>query len=404
MAKRLSEEEVVTIRTLAAKGQNHCEIARTLGITEGAVRYRLRKAAEEREDGRAKSRHAEQYAAVIDWWDEEHDGDRPVNVKELYEFLVTHYGYDGSYRSVLRYVRDRYPKPRVRTYRRVETPPGAQSQTDWGVFPNVDVGDGPETLNAFVMVLSWSRMVAVVWARRQDQVSWLHCHNEAFRRLCGIPAVNRIDNVKTAMAQGAGAWGVIHPVYRSYSNVVGFHVDACQPGEAAAKGKVEAKVRLVRLRVEPTWSSHESLEELQYFSDERITSWSRKATCPATGLSVHDSWERELEKLAPLPLMPEPFDVVVSRRVARDCTVKFEGRTYGVPFAYVGRQVEVRGCAGKVQVVAGNELLIEYPRGTDERILIDTSCYEGPSTDRVKAPPPLGKMGQRLQEILDTPV
>jgi hypothetical protein len=43
MARRLRGEEVMTIRVLAEKGQNHCEIARTLGVTEGAVRYRPRR-------------------------------------------------------------------------------------------------------------------------------------------------------------------------------------------------------------------------------------------------------------------------------------------------------------------------------------------------------------------------
>ena len=43
-------------------------------------------------------------------------------------------GYDGSYRSVLRFVRAHYQRPRIRIYRCVETPPGAQSQTDWGEF------------------------------------------------------------------------------------------------------------------------------------------------------------------------------------------------------------------------------------------------------------------------------
>ncbi len=35
----------------------------------------------------------------------------------------------------VRFVRARYPRPKIRTYRRVETPPGAQSQTDWGEYP-----------------------------------------------------------------------------------------------------------------------------------------------------------------------------------------------------------------------------------------------------------------------------
>jgi len=52
MPLRLSEEEVVTIRVLAEKGQNHCQIARTVGVSEGTVRYHLRRAVEGAEDGR----------------------------------------------------------------------------------------------------------------------------------------------------------------------------------------------------------------------------------------------------------------------------------------------------------------------------------------------------------------
>jgi hypothetical protein len=61
-------------------------------------------------------------------------------------------------------MRRQYPRPRIRTYRRVETPPGAQSQTDWGEYPRVVLGG--EALHAFVMVLSHSRMPAVVWSER----------------------------------------------------------------------------------------------------------------------------------------------------------------------------------------------------------------------------------------------
>ena len=46
----------------------------------------------------------------------------------------------------------------------------------------------------------------------------------------------------------------------------------------------------------------------------------------------------------------------------------------------------------------------EPARGTAERVLIDPSCYEGVSTDRVLAPTPLGRMGRKLQEIYEMPV
>ena len=45
----------------------------------------------------------------------------------------------------------------------------------------------------------------------------------------------------------------------------------------------------------------------------------------------------------PLPVLPEPFDLAVTRTVQRDCTVNFEGRSYSVPFVLTGLAVEVRG-------------------------------------------------------------
>ena len=56
----------MTIQVLARNGQNHCAIARTLGISEGTVRYQLRRQAEGREDGRKNRRFkAEGFASVI---------------------------------------------------------------------------------------------------------------------------------------------------------------------------------------------------------------------------------------------------------------------------------------------------------------------------------------------------
>ena len=135
----------MTIRVLAEKDQNHCEIARTLGVMEGAVRYRLRRLKEGARDGRAdKPFQAEAYAEVIERWVRTHErsdeSGRPVNVVELHEHLVEEHGYEGHYRSLLRYMRARYPKPKKRTYRWVENPAGAQSQTDWAEYHRVELG------------------------------------------------------------------------------------------------------------------------------------------------------------------------------------------------------------------------------------------------------------------------
>lgn len=417
MARRLRKEEVVTIEVLAEKGLSKRAIARQLGVADRTVRYHLERKADGAVDGRkGKVRRAAEHADAINvWWQDKLRQEqearkrrdphaRPPNVLELHEFLVREQDYKGSYKSVLRFVRDTYPAPRRRTYRRVETPPGAQAQTDWGEFPRVDVGDGPEPLHAFLMTLSHSRMTKIVWQRSEDQLSWLSSHNAAFRGLKGIPAVNRIDNLKTGIARGAGAWGVINPTYRTYAKSVGFHVDACPPRAGNAKGKVEAKVRLGRLRIHPLDRRFAGIEELQAITDDRLDAWSRTSICPATGKTVRESWQEELLCLQTVPVLPEPFDIAINRPVHKDCTVRFENRAYTVPFRFVGRHLEVRGCSGRVQILGDGEVVVEYPRDTEERILIDPECYEGKATDRVLPPPPLGRMGRKLQEICETPV
>jgi transposase len=405
MRSRLRKEEVVTIGVLAEKGQTNAEIARTMGVTEGAVRYHVRRAADGATDRRRnKPAKADVLGEVIRAWVALREGPRPVNVRELHEHLVTEHGYEGSSKSVLRWVRSHYPPPKIRTYRRVETPPGAQTQTDWAEYPRVDLGEGPEELSALVMVLSHSRMPSVVWSRAKDELSWLAAHNGSFRRLAGVAAVNRIDNVKTAIAKGAGAWGTINPTYRSYARAVGFHIDACGPRRPFEKGKTEAKVKLSRLLLDVEGRRYDGFEGLQDWTDRRVRRWAERAICPATGRTVVESWERELPHLAPLPILPEPFDIAVERPVSTDCLVSFEGRSYTVPFGYADQVVEVRGCAGTVQILAGGGVVREYPRGTEERLLLDPTCYEGKATDRVLPPPPLGRMGRRLQEIAQMPV
>jgi transposase len=411
---KLSREQIVTIEVLHRRDQSATVTAKILGVTEGAVRYHLRRARDGVTDGRQKPARIERLGLaeiVAHWWHAQAErlGDeRPPSVQLLHDFLRAEHGYDGSYKSVRKFVRARFGRPRVRPFRRVETPPGAQSQSDWGEFRRVDLGDadGPTTVYAFVMVLSHSRKHAVVWSRSTDQLAWHHVHNEAYRRLGGVAAVNRIDNLKTGVARGCGAWGQVNDRYRVYARAMGFHVDACEVRAPEQKGKIERRVGVWK-RLGVGDRGFDGLNGLQSWSDAVLEADAAGRVCPATGLPVAASWEAERPRLRPLPaLLPEPFDLVRTAPVHKDCSVHFEGRTYIVPFTYSGREVEVRGCSGCVQVIDPRTaaVLVSYPRHTPERILIDPACYEGRGTDRVAPPKPLGRMSRRLQEIAALPV
>ena len=138
------------------------------------------------------------------------------------------------------------------------------------------------------------------------------------------------------------------------------------------------------------------MDELGWLLDEQGLKLMDRLICPVTGTTVAGAFRAEQQVLQPLPTMAEPFDVVVTRRVSRDCLVSFEGRRYSVPFAWIGRHVDVWGTLRHVVIRGTGQELARHARGTPARLLIDPDHYEGPSTAEVERPTPLGRRA-RLQ-------
>ncbi len=388
----------MTIKKLRGQGVPGAAIARLLGVCEGTVRYRLRRQSTAAVDGRGQRPSVlGRFEGVIEAWLLAHEG--RTNLAALRDYLETEFDCAVNVRAVQRFVRRRFPGPKVRARRRVETPPGAQTQTDWAEFREVLVGGQSVTLYALHMQLSFSRFGAIVWSMGKDQLAWQAAHNDAYRRLRGVAATNRVDNEKTAVSRGAGAWGEINTSYRRYAQALRFHIDACAPRSPEQKGKIERRILDHRMGFDPRGRHWNDLAELQAWTDSKVMWSAARRRCPATGTTVLEAWHQEIAKLQPLPILPEPFDVVVHRPVGIDCMVHFEGREYSVPFRLVGRKVEVRGCAGEVQILAEGGVVARHVRGSAQRVLIDPTHYEGPTAGSILPPQPLGRMGRRLQEI-----
>ena len=177
----LSERDLVCAEVLVGKGRSVRSIAKELGVDESTLRYRLDRRRQGAVDGRSLQEEAcSPFADVIQAWIAEQpwestDGrDRPESIKALFERLSREEDFDGSYKSVVRFVRRRAPAPRLRPVRRVETAAGTQVQVDWGtrrVF--VQELGGLVALKAFLMTLSHSRMNPVRFYLDDTQLSWL---------------------------------------------------------------------------------------------------------------------------------------------------------------------------------------------------------------------------------------
>ena len=265
--------------------------------------------------------------------------------------------------------------PRMRARRRVEMPAGVQAQVDWAHFPGVMVGGSERELLALHMVLSWSRKAAIVWARER-RTCWpgSAATQRASMRLGGVPATVRVDNEKTAVARGAGAWGTINPTYRRYAVVLQFHVDACQPRQPQRKGKVERRVRDQRLALDPTPAGlggpggaagldRSPAEELGGGADLPGDRDERRRGVGERG-DAADPPARDPAGALRHRCRPGGRD----RRAGA-----FEGRQYSVPFPLCRRAGRGPRLCRRDPGRQGLPVIASHPRGTAARLVIDPS-------------------------------
>ena len=388
---------------MVARGVAVRQVARQLAVSEAGLRYRLQRSPEA-PDGRRER------PSVLKGWDDvvtavlERFGDGRVTpgsesrcpARTVFEVLVREFGFTGSYQAVRRHLGRRFGRAPVQAVRRVELPAGVQAQHDWFEWVSV-VGGERQTVYGLIGTLAYSRATFVWVSPTMTQLAWQAGHLALFHRYGGVPLWVRIDNLKTGVASGAGPTAVLNATFVRFAETCHFQVDPCRPATGRDKGKVERQVRTDRgAFVDLLAHDWVGWEALQAALDARSHELHERRRCPATGTTVAEALRAERLRLQPLPPVHEPFDVVVARRVSRDALISFEGRRYSVPFAWVGRTVEVLGTARHVVIAGDGQTLARHPRHTARRLVIDSTHYEGPSTALVLAPPPLGRRG-RLQ-------
>jgi len=379
------------------------QIAGQLGVDESTLRYRLKRPPEAPDGRRDRPSvmaawHDVVYAVLTRLEDQRVviGSGRRMRTQLIHDILVRDFGFPGSYQSVRRYLQRTFAAAPVQAIRRVETPPGVQAQHDWFEWPGV-IGGERCTLYGLIGTLAHSRATWIWVSRGMAQLAWQAGHLALFQRYGGVPLWIRIDNLKTGVALGAGPTAVLNRSFQTFARTCGFLVDVCRPVTPEDKGKVERAVASTRSAVADLLVQRwPSLEQCQAAFDARATELQLRRLCPATGTTVAAAWQAERGLLQPLPTMHEPFDCVVARRVTRDCLLAFEGRRYSVPFAWVGRTLEVRGTARHVVVLAEGQEIARHPRQTARRLVLDPAHYDGPSTPAVLAPVPLGARA-RLQ-------
>ena len=129
---------------------------------------------------------------------------------------------------------------------RLETLPGEQAQVDWANCGTIKIGNAVRKLSAFVMVLSYSRMMYAEFTLSQCLEDFLQAHLRAFRFFEGVPEKGLYDNLKAVCLTRLGADIRFNPRFLEFSGHYLFAPVLCQPAHSNEKGKVERGIRYLR--------------------------------------------------------------------------------------------------------------------------------------------------------------
>jgi len=287
------------------------------------------------------------------------------NAKAIYQDLVDDHGFTGRYSSVKRFVRRcrGVQAPEARAI--ILTPPGEESQVDYGSGPMVrDSHSGRyRRTRLFVLTLGYSRKCIRLLTFQSSTQTWAELHEQAFRRLGGATKTVVLDNLGEGVLKPDIYDPSLNPLYRDVLAHYGAVALPCRVGDPDRKGKVERGVGHAK-NTPLKGQRFESLEEAQAYLDRWEAHWADTRIHGTVKRQVAAMFAEEKSALTPLPLEPFRHYQFGERRVNLDGCVEVEAAYYSAPPGWIGRSVNVQWDGRVVRVLdpRSGQLLREHLR------------------------------------------
>jgi transposase len=254
-------------------------------------------------------------------------------------------GYGGSYDAVRRYAagwRRRTQESAAAAYVPLSFDPGEAYQFDWS-HEVVVLGGVTTTVKVAHVRLCHSRMPFVRAYPRESQEMVFDAHDRAFAFFRGACARGIYDNMKTAV--DAIFVGKERAYNRRFQQMCGHYLVepvACTPASGWEK--------VLRRRFFTPRLKFKSYAELNAWLLDRCVSWAKAHPHPETRDKT--IWEMFEQERASLVSYVGPFDGfhAVPASVSKTCLVRFDSNRYSVYASAVGRPVEIRAYAERIEL------------------------------------------------------
>jgi len=279
----------------------------------------------------------------------------------LFQELRQAHGYRGSYETVKRFVRPLRTAEQAaeRATVRFETPPGQQSQIDWGQA-RIHFRYRPIILHVFILTLGYSRRSFHEPCVGETLSQFLDAHERAFDYFGGHTLEHLYDRPRT-VCQPAGDGRVVwNATFKQFADYWGFEPHLCRAYRAQTKGKVESGVKYFKGNFLPGRSFVDD-QDLR----EQIGQWQAEIADVRIHGTTHerpaDRFAREQSALIATASQPGfRLEASQPRRVADDYLVSFETNRYSVPFTLIGQTVEVARRGGRLHITHRGGLVAEH--------------------------------------------
>jgi transposase len=287
--------------------------------------------------------------------------------KRIWDRLKAEHAFRGGYTVVKDYVRQARLK-----HKEVFVPlahlPG-EAQADFGEALVVIAGV-EQKAHFQCMDLPHSDDCFVVAFPAENTEAFLEGHNQAFAYFGGVPRTILYDNTRIAVKQIAGD-GERKPT-EAFSGLQSHYLFAAKfgrPGKGNDKGNVEGLVGYARRNFMVPVPRVASWEELNAHLRQECGQrrerklWGHKET-------IAQRFERDREKLLPLP--PAPLEACEKRttRASSQALVRYDTNDYSAPVEYGHRQVLVKAFVWEWVISYMSEVIARHPRnyGREEMI------------------------------------
>jgi transposase len=282
-------------------------------------------------------------------------------------------GYEGGYDAVRRYARDwrcEQAAASAAAYVPLSFAPGEAYQFDWS-HEIVLINGTTVTVKVAHLRLCHSRMLFVRAYPRETQEMVFDAHDRGFAFFKGACTRGIYDNMKTAVE--AIFVGRERAYNRRFLQMCSHYlVDpvACTPASGWEKGQVENQVGLVRERFFTPRLRVKSYDELNAWLLDRCVAYARVHRHPERREeTIWSVFEAERGRLVPYAGRFDGFHAVPAS-VSKTCLVRFDNNRYSVSAHAVGRPVEIRAYAERIELRQNGRLVGEHARcfGRDQAV------------------------------------